>query len=225
MSRTAVPVPADPPVMFQEGDPVEYDPGHRSYASRVRAKGALNKRETATSQAKSSHRLLSPGPSNPHRLSPYQHSQMQEKVLNVVSEHKPRTQLSPSPFNSASTSLFSSPESHSSALKPADKVIFLERKLSESQAKCRNLERQYHDLLTKQIRTEQQLETEMKGKSSERDRVASPLAEETTSVDPGLGSQGSVEGLLRQVLEELRDLKGRMARIEKSTAKISKSDT
>lgn len=208
--------------MFLEGDPVEYDAGNRSYAARVKAKGDLIKRETATKQAKSSHRLLSPGPSNPHRMSPYQHSQLHDKVLNVVSEHKPRSQLSPSPFNSASTSLVSSPEPHPSALKPADKVLFLERKLSESQAKCRNLERQYHDLLTKQIRTEQRLEAEMKGKSTERDRVASPLAEETTSVDQGLGSQGSVEGLLRLVLEELRDLKGRMARIEKSTGKIGK---
>ena len=182
------------------------------------------KAKETTTQAKSSHRLLSPGPqpSNPHRMSPYQHSQVNEQVLNVVSERKPRVQLSPSPFNSASNSLFSSPESHPSSLKPSDKVLFLERKLSESQAKCRSLERQNHDLLAKQIRAEQRIETESRGKGTERDRTASPLGEETTSVDPGLGSEGSVEGLLRQVLEELRDLKGRMTRIERATAKIGK---
>ena len=215
VSRSSIPVPEDPPVIFLEGEAVD---SHHVSTQASRVKTAQSKRTPITSPSKPATRLFSPSPqvTNPHRHSPYLHNKAQETVLNVVSERKTKARLSPSPFNSASTSLLASPDQPHSA---ADKVLHLERKLSESNEKYRHLERQYHDLLTKHVRMEQMYEEEKQGQNSAR--TQSP--EETIShKDPNLASDGSVEALLRRVLSELRELKDRMTRIEKATAKIGK---
>ena len=148
-------------------------------------------------------------------ISPYRKTPNSEHLLNVLAS-KPRSVTSPTKSNQ------SSPDPRRTPLQEVDRVILLEKKLQESNERCRAIEKQYHDLLARQGETER---GGRRGSREEEERLETHVAEETASADPTLASAGSVESLLRQVLDELRDLKVRMTRIEAATARLESSSS
>ena len=149
------------------------------------------------------------------RDSPYRKSQTEEELLNIVAETRPKAQMHASPGKSSSSSYVSSPDRHRTPVPQLDRIMSLEGKLRDSTEKCKFMERQYRDLLTKHIRTEHALiATEQHGGEGRTTGVE----EETEK-----RGEGTVEGMLRRVLEELRELKGRMGRIEETIVRVGGS--
>jgi hypothetical protein len=154
-------------------------------------------------------------PELPSRLiDSYRKSATEEEILNYVTEVKPIAKMGNfSPARVSRASNYSSPDRQRTPIRDLDRVLFLENKLKQSTDKCKLMEKKYKDLLVKHVRSESQESKEYE--SSPEGRL---LAEESTGVGPEI--DGSVEMLLRRVLEELKDLKARMTRIESSTCRI-----
>lgn len=244
LASTPVPVtaprtPEVSPVMLTEGDPVEIEVSNRSYVSKVRAKEAsradsssplLYKKpvsrgsdltastskpagpwlmnRSVTYRPRISDETASPEP-EAKRIESYRRSATEEEILNFISEARPKAKLTNfSPVREADSSRFSSPDRRRVPAQDLDRVLYLESKLKQSTEKCKLMERKYKSLLVKHVRSEEGCESP-EGRESR-------LAEEST----GIELEGSVESLLRKVLDELKDLKARMTRIESCTTRI-----
>ena len=238
--------PEEHRVLLTEGDPVEIEVTCRSYVSKVRAKEANSyvreensspfpcRKSVRPSEASTgiprpaSQWLMSRSEAGQPRRSDetsspdiasklidsYRKSATEEEILNFVSSVKPIAKLTNfSPPHASNSSHFSSPDRHRTPIRDLDRVLFLENKLKKSSEKCKMMEKKYKDLLVKHVRSESQGSPEYESSPEGRERA---LAEEST----GLDVEGSVEMLLKKVLEEMRDLKARMTRIENSTGRI-----
>lgn len=236
--------PEESRVLLTEGDPAEIEVTCRSYVSKVRAKEAnASAREAASSpfpyrksgrQSEASTGIPRPASQwlmsrsevcQPRRsdetsspdlasklIDSYRKSATEEEILNYVSEVKPIAKLTNfSPPRISNSSHFSSPDRHRTPIRDLDRVLFLENKLKQSSEKCKVMEKKYKDLLVKHVRSESQ---------GSREYEISPEGRETALAEESTDMEGSVEMLLRKVLEEMRDLKARMTRIEKSTCRI-----
>lgn len=237
--------PEEHQVLLTEGDPVEIEVTCRSYVSKVRAKEARDLAKVKTSSPFPSRKSVpseastgvprpasqwlmnrseiqqprrsdeTSSPELPSRLiDSYRKSATEEEILNYVTEVKPIAKMGNfSPARVSRASNYSSPDRQRTPIRDLDRVLFLENKLKQSTDKCKLMEKKYKDLLVKHVRSESQESQEYE--SSPEGRL---LAEESTGVGPEI--DGSVEMLLRRVLEELKDLKARMTRIESSTCRI-----
>ena len=239
-SRPIPPLPDPGIVIFSEGDPVEPTSLRPTNGQRYTPRIAPEKQiptdrrliEKKTESSRRATPVGRPPMSNDSengrsgertkRESPYRKSQDEEELLNIIAETRPKAQMSRSPGKSNNSSYVGSPDRRRTPTLEPERVVSLELRLRDSTEKCKFMERQYKDLLTKYVKTEQLVQSESRARSRSDGRTtATAYADDSVLVEtPPKVQTESVESLLRAVLDELKDLKSRMARIEDTIERL-----